>query len=278
MRLSHHGWRPIGRLRWHLVALGLMLPWASVVASSWLPFVQIGCAGGSLEIDARPHTHNEAGGMSLELRYRYRGQLLDAVRYERFHHNLDRYRLRDPERSYNFGLNLDTSGLSDSGSSERGDTLYLPPARAASADARSLADCIAAHRALLRNRLRDGVVISQSFLGLMRNSATPQLDGIARLIHAESPFVGIYQHTHLVVILRDGRVIAHTGYTANNPSDAVQIGQILQGGAGQPALRLRPHYHLGGKLQNARHLYLWPHHRSGRALQDDYRIELEASP
>ena len=265
------------RCRW-LAASCLLLPWGALMAADWHPVAQLACPDGALVIDARPYARNEAGGMALELRYRYRGQALESIRYEAYYRNLDGYRLRDPARSYNLGLDLDTRGLSASSGSERGDTLYLPPSRADAAEARRLAECIADHRALLHARLRDTVIVSHSLLGLMRHTASPQLDGIARLIHAESPFLGIYQHTHLLVVLRDGRVMAHTDSTANNPADTVQIGRVEHAGKGRPTLRLRAHYRLGGDMHEARHLRLWPHHRSGRALQDDYRIEPEQPP
>lgn len=267
------------RIRCRLLAAScLLLPWGALMAADWHAVAQLACPDGALGIDARPYAHNAAGGMALELRYRYRGQALEAVRYERYYLNLDGYRLRDPARSYNFGLDLDTRGLSAPSGSERGDTLYLPPSRADAVEVRRLADCIVDHRELLRARLRDAVIVSHSLLGLMRHTASPQLDGIARLIHAESPFLGIYQHTHLLLVLRDGRVMAQTDGTANNPADAVQIGRVEHAGKGRPTLRLRAHYRLGGSVQEARYLYSWPHHRSGRALQDDYRIELEESP
>ena len=154
----------------------------------------------------------------------------------------------------------------------------MPPSRADAAEARRLADCIADHHELLRARLRDTVIVSHSLLGLMRHTASPQLDGIARLIHAESPFLGIYQHAHLLLVLRDGRVMAQTDSTANNPADAVQVGRIERAGRSRPTLRLRAHYRLGGDMHEARYLHRWPHHRGGRALQDDYRIELEPTP
>jgi len=274
LRRRQPRWRRLGSF----AALCLLLPWRMLMAGDWQPLVQLACPDGPLLIDARPYNHNTAGGMSLELRYRYRGQALEAIRYERFYANLDRYRLRDPARSYNFGLDLDTQGLLGSSANEHGDTLYLPPSRADGAEARRLADCIADHRALLHARLHDTVIASRSLLGLMRNTTTPGLDGIARLIHAESPFLGIYQHTHLLVVLRDGRVMAHTSSTANNPADAVQIGRVEQVGRGRPTLRLQARYRLRGELEEARYLLRWPHHRSGRALQDDYRIELEPAP
>ena len=261
--------------RW-LAAAGLCLsPCSPLMAAGWQAVAQLACPDGALLIDARPYAYNEAGGMALELRYRYRGQVLEAVDFERYYLNLDGYRLRDPARNYNFGLDLDTRGLSASSGTERGDTLYLPPSRADAAEARRLADCIADNRAWLRTRLHGAVIVSRSLLGLMRNTAQLQLDGIARLIHAQSPFLGIYQHTHLLLILRDGRVMAQTDMTANNPADAVQIGRVESAGKGRPTLRLRAHYRLAGVEHETRYLRLWPHHRSGRALQDDYRIEPE---
>jgi hypothetical protein len=252
--------------------------WSPLMAADWQDVARLDCPDGALVIDARPYARDEAGGMALEVRYRYRGQVLEAVRYERHHLNLDGYRLRDPARSHHFGLDLDTSGLSEPDGRERGDTLYLPPAQADADEVRRLADCIADHRAELRTRLRDTVLTSRSTLGLMRHSASPQLDGIARLIHAESPFLGIYQHMHLLLVLRDGRVMAQTDYTANNPADTVQIGRVESSGNRRATLHLHAHYRLGGSAHDARHLRLWPHHRSGRALQDDYRITLEDSP
>lgn len=260
---------------WPLAALSMLLAWSPLMAAGWQPVVQLACPDGALTIDARPYNRNEAGGSMLELRYRYRGQALDAVHFEGYYRNLDGYRLRDPARSYNFGLDLDTTGLSTFGDHERGDTLYLPPSLADAAEVRRLADCIADNRALLHARLRNTVIVSHSLLGLMRNTARPQMDGIARLIHAESPFLGIYQHTHLLLVLRDGRVMAHTDFTADSPADAVQIGRVEQVSKGRPTLRLKARYRLRGKLEEARYLLRWPHHRSGRALQDDYRIELE---
>lgn len=192
------------------------------------------------------------------MRYRYRGQVLEAVDYEHYHRNLDGHRLRDPARSYNFGLDLGTRGLSEPSGRERGDTLYLPPARADAGEVRRLADCIAGNATLLRTRLQDTVIVSHSLLGLMRHTARPQRDGIARLIHAESPFLGIYQHTHLLRILRDGRVMAQTDNTADNPAGAVQIGRIERVGKGKPALYIRAHHHLGGSPHEVRYLRLWP--------------------
>lgn len=261
--------------RW-LAAAGLCLsPCSPLMAAGWQAVAQLACADGALLIDARPYAHDEAGGMALELRYRYRGEILEAVDFERYYLNLDAYRLRDPTRSYNFGLDLDTRGLAASSGTERGDTLYLPPSRADAAEARRLADCIADNRAWLRARLRGAVIVSRSPLGLMRNTAQPPVDGIARLIHAPSPFRGIYRHTHLLLILRDGRVMAQTDMTANNPADAVQIGRVDDAGEDRPTLHLRARYRLAGTAYDARHLRLWPHHRSGRALQDDYRVQLE---
>ena len=264
--------RRLARRQW-AVLLCLLCSVGPLMAADWQPVAQLACADDALVIDARPYARNAGGGSALELRYRYRGQVLDAVDYERYYLNLDAYRLRDPIHSYHFGLHLDMRGLSVSG--ERGDTLYLPPALADAAQVRGLADCIAGNRTLLRTRLRNTVIVSRSLLGLMRHTASPRLDGIARLIYAESPFLGIYQHTHLLVVLRDGRVMAHTDQTANNPGYATQIGVVEHTGKERPTLHLRAHYRLGGMPQEARHLRLWPNHRSGRALQDDYRIELE---
>jgi len=138
-------------------------------------------------------------------------------------------------------------------------------------------DC-ATWSARLRGHLRDGVITGHGILGQMCNRATSQLDGIARLILVEPPFAGIDQHTHLVVILRDGRVIAHADQTANNLSDAVQIGRELPCDAGQPTVRLPSNHQLGGTRQQARLLRLRSHQRSGRVLQDDYRIDLAVNP
>ena len=261
--------------RWLLAAAVFLSSCGPLMAAGWQAVAQLDCPDGALLIEARPYAHNEAGSMALELRYRYRGQALDAVEFERYYLNLDSYRLRDPARSYNFGLDLDMRGLSASSGSERGDTLYLPPSHADAAEVRRLADCIADNRAGLSTRLQDTVIVSHGLLGLMRHTARPQRDGIARLIHASSPFLGIYEHMHLLLILRDGRVMAQTRLTANNPADAVQIGRVEHAGNSRPTLRLRAHYRLAGIDYEARDLRRWPHHRSGRALQDDYRIEWE---
>lgn len=70
------------KAKWTIKMLGLWMMATVVNASGFQPVFDMQCEGAKFVADARPFNHNEAGSSQVALRYRYKGVLLDAVRYE----------------------------------------------------------------------------------------------------------------------------------------------------------------------------------------------------
>jgi len=264
------------RLRRWAAALALSGLGAGVAqASGWRPIAQIPCDAGGFEIAGRPFARNEGGGSQLELRYRFRGRVLDAISFEDHYHNLSAYLPADTASTIEFGLRLNTSGLSRPGGSfQRGDTLYLDPARFDSTEFRPLGQCLLDHHRDLAHAIHSTTLRSRGgLLGLGTYHTTTGRDGIARLVHAPSPLAGLYRHTGLLIVEQSGRVLLRTDLTANNPAEEVMIGTVAHG-RGKPVLRLREGTIFRGEPFQPEWLRAW-RDRRGHRVADDFRIEME---
>lgn len=254
----------------------LMLLGAPAMAKSFQPVSRLACPDGDFIVDARPYGENEAAGSAVEMRYRYKGTELAELSYEGRYASLAPYLRQGNPPIYNFGLRLDSDGKGGYGGQyENGPTLYLPPSDFSAAETERLATCIAERHAAIRSDFERAVITSSTFLGLMKTRAKLGIDGIARIVHADAPIVGLYgDDGYCVVIERGGRVLLHTTYTGNTASGAVVWGVVESRPSGRPVLRARQRIVFAGEEREGKHYLLAANFR-GRLLKDDYMVVLE---
>lgn len=244
------------------------------MASAFQPVARLSCPGGEFIADARPWGQNEGGSSQREMRYRYRGVVLDAIHYELHYKNLTPWLRQGNPRIYNLGLNLDTSGASRTHGHDQGDTLYLPPESFTQDQVEALFDCLHQHHAALRHDFETAQITSSAFLGLMTTRTGTQRNGVARLVHAAAPITAIYDGgVLLIVVERGGRVLLHTDFTANNPAESAVWGEVRTDADPRPLLRVLRQVPIYGKRRDGSDFLTAPHLRTGRRLQDDFRIE-----
>lgn len=246
------------------------------MANSFQPVSRLACPDGDFIVDARPYGENEAAGSQVEMRYRYKGVELAALSYEGRYASLAPYLRQGNPPVYNFGLRLDSEGKGGYGGQyESGPTLYLPPTEFSGGEAQRLATCIAEHHAAIRSDFERAVITSSTFLGLMKTRAKLGATGIARIVHAEAPIVGLYRDDwHFVVVERSGRVLLYTSYTGNTVNESVVWGRVEPQPGDRPALRARQRIVFAGKEREGKHHLLTADFR-GRWLKDDYRVIFE---
>lgn len=256
-------------MRWLGFCAGVLLAGAAQARS----ILELDCAGQRFSVEARAYAENAAGSSQVDLRYRYRDHSLTAIPYEHFHHNLNTYLQRDAARTREFGLRLDTSGASRTYGYEQGDSLYLPPELFTAAEFEQLAACIERQHPHIRRTFAATSVNSSTFLGLMKTRTKLPVQGIARLIHAAPPIVGLYGggSWHFVLIEAGGRVLVHSNFTANNPPAALVLGKVRRRADGRLVIQAPARYQLHGNEYETRHL-LVKTDRHGRRLQDDYQL------
>ena len=242
------------------------------MASAFQPVAHLACPGGEFIVDARPWGENEAGGSRAEMRYRYRGVVLAAIRYEAYYKNLEPWLRQGSPSIYNLGLNLDTSGGSKTSGYDQGDTLYLPPSAFSQADVESLFDCLHKHHAALRGGFERAEITSSAFLGLMKTRTGTGRNGVGRLVYADAPITAIYGTGWLLIVVeRGGRVLLHTNLTANNPAESAVWGEVIPGK--QPVLRVRRELRFDGQMHDGALFLNEPETSTGRRLRDDFRME-----
>lgn len=186
----------------------------------------LACADTTFEIDARAFAQNVAGSSKVALRYRYRGQRLKTVNYERYYKNLESLYLPDARHARVFALNLALDGRAHfGGTTETGDSLYLSPAAFTRAEFDAFAACIASEESSIRAAFRRVSIRSSTLLGLMRTESALGLHGIARVIYRESPVEALYAGAgYIFVVQSDGQVWLRSNFTSNNPAESVQLG------------------------------------------------------
>ncbi|BEP96953.1 hypothetical protein GmRootA79_53380 (plasmid) [Acidovorax sp. A79] len=242
------------------------------MASDFQPIARLDCPGGEFIADARPWGENEAGGSRAELRYRYRGVVLAAIRYEAYYKNLEPWLRQGSPRIYNLGLNLDTSGASKTSGYDQGDTLYLPPSAFSQAEVEGLFDCLHRHQAALRDSFERTEITSSTLLGLMKTRTGTGRNGVARLVHADAPITALYGSGWLLIVVeRGGRVLVHANLTANNPTESAVWGEVMPGKP--PVLRARRELRFDGQMHDGALLLNEPETSTGRRLRNDFRVE-----
>lgn len=258
-------------LRWLGLCAGALLAGGAHASARIL---ELDCAGQPFVVEARPFAENAAGSSQVDVRYRYRGQPLAAIRYEIFYKNLDAYLQRDAARTRAFGLNLDTVGTSRLHGYDWGDTLYLPPDAFSASDFERLAACLEAERERIRRTFADVSITSRTFLGLMKTRTSMPVTGIARLVHAPAPIAGLYGvgNWYFVLVEAGGRVLVHSNFTANNPPVSTALGEVRRDGR-RPTLLAPARYRFHGKEYETRDL-LTLTDRHGRRMGDDYRLQV----
>jgi len=269
------------RLKIVLAVFSLALLSASALAASFQPVSRIVCPDGELVVDAQPYLEDESGGSQVQLRYRYRGVELAAIEYEAYYKNLDSWLNQGSPRLYDLGLQLDVSGNNKTGGRhDRGDTLYLPPSTFSPAEAQRLFDCLAESgtQQQLRRDFKSAVIRSSTFLGLSKTQAGTRRNGIARLVYADAPLLGIYGRGMLMILIeRSGRVLLHTGWTANNRADSVEWGKIVtsadEDARQLPMLQASRYIQFDGKQRDMSLFLREREGRTGRQLQEDYKVE-----
>ncbi len=244
------------------------------VAAAATPVLELDCPGGRLSVEARPWGETTAGSLRVAMAYRWNDHPLAAIRYEHHHANLLPWLQRGAARTREFGLRLPPAERSRMHGDDAGDTLYLPPADATPAQFAALADCLAAAQPRLREAFARAEVRSRSLLGLMSNRASLPVTGIARLVHAEAPLLGVYgEGARIVVIEADGSLRVLTDYTANNRADAVLLGRLgPPGRGGRRSLAAPPRFTLDGVAYETRHL-LEERDFAGRRLGEVITLE-----
>ncbi|HBN53711.1 MAG TPA: hypothetical protein DD456_06650 [Stenotrophomonas sp.] len=245
------------------------------MSQSFQPVVSLPCVDGAFVVDARPYRTNAAGTSAVELRYRYRGVRLDGIDYEAYYRNLDRYLHQGDPTTYNLGLPLDSSGRSRSGGDDhqRGDTLYLPPGAFSAIQVERLADCLARQQTQLQQAFATAEVRGSTFLGLMKTRTGIGRDGIARLVHADAPLLGIHGDGNtLVLVERDGRVLLQTNHTAGSAAESAVWGRMSPRPGNKPVLRVQRRIQFQGQAREGAH-FLPLTNAQGRRLQDDYDVE-----
>lgn len=244
------------------------------MANAFQPVTRLSCPGGEFIVDARPWGENEAGSSQREMRYRYRGVVLQAINYEAHYKNLDPWLHQGSPRIYNLGLNLDTSGASRAHGYDQGDTLYLPPESFTQTEVEDLFGCLGQHHAALRRDFENTQITSSTFLGLMKTRTGTHRNGVARLVHAAAPITALYDGGVLLILVeRGGRVLLHTNFTANNPAESAVWGEVLADAGPRPLLRVLHQVPIYGKRRDGSGFLTAPQLRTGRRLQDDFRIE-----
>ncbi|HBP1105777.1 hypothetical protein [Pseudomonas aeruginosa] len=256
------------------VALSSILLGTPVMAKSFQPVSRLTCPDGDFIVDARPYAENEAGSSAVEMRYRYKGIELATFAYEGLYARFMHYLRQNNPPIYNFGLRLNTSGKNAYGGEyETGPTLYLPPSAFSAAETERLAACIAERHDVIRSDFERAVVISSTFLGLMKTRAHIGFSGIARLVHAEAPIVGSYGGGwFLIMIERGGRVLLQD--LSSREPEAVVWGQVESRPDGARVIRAKQRILFAGKEREGVHYLLETDHR-GRRLKDDYVVVFE---
>jgi len=262
-----------------LCVLGFALP--SIARANYQSVARIASPDGELIIDARPYNPNEAGSSGVILRYRYRGIELPQLHYASDETNriFTPYLQRDAERIHDLGLNPQRGHWFNPAYPQRGHTLYLPPSQFSAEEVERLADAIRANQAALREAFMQ-TKIRGRFLLFMETQGTIYLDGIARIIHAEFPFVDSYAGGWLTVIIeRDQRVTLHSTYRGkNHPPETVTWGELRppRKKGGKPQLRLRPVTIQAGQPRSydSESAKKWGSitNRYGRSLRETYEL------
>lgn len=267
--------------RWGRRSVALLLglcPAMGAAAASFQMVVEFDCGAGAFVVDARPFLENEAGSSRVDIRYRYKGETLAALWFENYYRNLDAYLQVDKPRTVDFGMQTDRSREAQvkHGFYESGDTLYVPPARFSVAEFDALAKCLRAQSKNLRSRFAETVIRSRTFFGLARTEASLGKQGIARIIYAEAPLLGVYgEGWYLVLVERSGRVLLHTNFTPNNVASSAVVGQV-QSERNNPVIRATRTVIFEGKSRDATELLRQPlRDERGRELSQDYGIAFE---
>jgi len=256
------------------VMASVALSGVDAMARSFQSVARIGCPGGDFVVDARPWGENEAGSSRVALRYRFRGVELAAIHYEAHFKNLTPWLRRDDPPIFNLGLNLDTSGASKTSDYDRGDTLYLPPSQFSRADVESLLDCLGENAEAVRRDFERAEIRSSAFLGLMATRSGTGRNGVARLVHADTPITGIYGSGWLLILFeRGGRVLLHTNLTANNAAEFAVWGEVVRASGRRPTLRLERSIRFNGETHDASNFLPETETTTGRRLRDDFNVE-----
>ena len=264
------------RLSLLLAVISLCLFSVSAYARSFQPILRLACPSGEFAMDARPYEGNAAGSSRVEQRYRYRGVDLAFINYEAYYHNLNSYMRQASRMTYHLGLELDTSGASKtSGAYQSGDTIYLPPNRFSSDEARQLASCLAMNQHIIRDAFQTNVIRGRTFLGLMATRSRISHSGVARVVFADAPIKDIYgDFIDIVVVEKTGRVVILTNLVASTPADSVVWGYVVSSKRGKPVLRAKARVMLAGKELEGIHFLVEKNARGSR-LKDDYSVVLE---
>ena len=211
-----------------LLLLVLSLLAAPVEAARFRPIAQTQCDEGRFVVEARPYQGNMAGTSRVALRYLYQGVSLAALRYEAYDHELDAYLLADRKRTVEFGLSTDRDDPElKYGYYDNGDTLYLPPERFTEAQFVSLAECLWYARKMLRIELESSKIKGRTAFGLMKTQASSGVNGIARLVYAPFPFLGVFGNRHrLILVERDGSIVIHGKPDPGGQFTRLVLGQV----------------------------------------------------
>lgn len=267
--------------RWGRRGMTLLLglcPAIGAAAASFQMVVEFDCGAGAFVVDARPFAENEAGSSRVDIRYRYKGETLPALWFENHYRNLDPYLQADKPHTLDLGMQLDRSREAQvkHGFYESGDTLYLPPSRFSPAEFDALAKCLRAQSKTLRSRFAETLIRSRILLGLTGTETSLGRQGIARIIHAEAPLLGVYgEGWYLVLVERSGRVLLHTRYTPNSVPSSAVVGQLLTEGS-KPVIRATRKVNFAGKSRDATEFLRQPlHDGHGRDLGQDYGIAFD---
>lgn len=236
-----------GAFYFFLLIIFLFSSTTLAMAEKFQTVLNIECSGEFFVVQGRPYNKNEAGSSSIELQYLYREKPLQSMNYESFYKNLDFFLMKDKEQTRIFGLQLITDGASHFGGSyEAGHTLYIPPTDFLKSDFENLSLCIEKNSSKIKEGFKNAIIKGSFLFGLMETKAKVGLNGIARLIYANSPILQIYGHHPFILIERSGSVSIRTNFTANNSSESLIIGSVLPRADLKKVLRVSSYFMFQG--------------------------------
>ena len=100
------------------------------------------------------------------------------------------------------------------------------------------------------------------------------LMGFANWMHVQDQEEKFHaQKFYNYIVERGGRVLLHTNFTANNPAESAVWGEVLADAGPRPLLRVLHQVPIYGKRRDGSGFLTAPQLRTGRRLQDDFRIE-----
>lgn len=226
------------------------------------------CADIVLTAEARLFSPNEGGSAKKELRFRVGKTNIHNIRIEEYYKNLDEFLPKDAP-SLDFPLKISTDGLNHYGGEyEYGVTLFIPPSQFSKKEFENIHTCISDNFPYVREVMQNKVLKESYLLGLYSVKTTLGLDGIAKMIYAEFPFMGIYTNGRYALFIINNRdAILKVNNTADDNKYREHIGYV----SNEKLHVQAQHIMFENSLFDLNHLLLF-RDRSGEKLSERYDL------